>query len=180
MPRKGRRAVKAARAREEALKAERRMGEVLRGKELTEVKEFVEAHSRAQAERREAAFSRFLNGKQVAGELRDWCRGESKLEVALTIMARNCRNCGVIKWRCNCGMFWGEGETQYQPDQTDGFEEEEDETEEDEDEFEIEELAAWIEGTPQVKSKKKQAASPEGANATKQKTGGRRSLFAAK
>ena len=37
MPRKGRRAVKAARAREEALKAERRMGEVLRGKELTEV-----------------------------------------------------------------------------------------------------------------------------------------------
>ena len=70
MPRKGRRAVKAARAREEALKAERRMGEVLRGKELTEVKEFVEAHSRAQAER-EAAFSRFLNGKQVAEELRD-------------------------------------------------------------------------------------------------------------
>ena len=95
--------MKAARAREEALKAERRMGEVLRGKELTEVKEFVEAHSRAQAER-EAAFSRFLNGRQVAGELRDWCRGESKLDVALTIMARNCRNCGVIKWRCNCGV----------------------------------------------------------------------------
>ena len=45
MPRKGRRAVKAARAREEALKAERRMGEVLRGKELTEVKDFVVAHS---------------------------------------------------------------------------------------------------------------------------------------
>ena len=40
MPRKGRRAAKAARAREEALKAERRMGEVLRGKELTEVEEF--------------------------------------------------------------------------------------------------------------------------------------------
>ena len=51
-----------------------------RGKELTEVKEFAEAHSRAQAER-EAAFSRFLNGKQVAGELRDWCRGESTLDV---------------------------------------------------------------------------------------------------
>ena len=56
--------MKAARAREEALKAERRMGEVLRGKELTEVKEFVEAHSRAQAER-EAAFSRFVNGEQA-------------------------------------------------------------------------------------------------------------------
>ena len=41
-------------------------------------------------------------------------------------------------------MFWGEGETQYQPDQTGGFEEEEDETEEDEDEFEIEELAACV------------------------------------
>ena len=61
-------------------------------------------------------------------------------------MARNCRNCGVIKWRCNCGVFWGEGETKYQPDQTDGFEDEEDETEDEEDEFEIEELAAWIEG----------------------------------
>ena len=92
----------------------------------------------------DSLFSRFLNGKQVAEELRDWCRGESKLEVALTIMARNCRNCGVIKWRCNCGMFWGEGETQYQPDQTDGFEEEEDETEDEEDEFDIDELAAWI------------------------------------
>ena len=179
MPRKGRRAVKAARAREEALKAERRMGEVLRGKELTEVRGFVVAHSRAQAER-EAAFSRFLDGKQVARELQDWCRGQPKLNVALEIMARDCRNCGIIKWRCNCGMFWGEGETQYQPDQTDGLEEEEDETEDEEDEFEIEELAAWIEGTPQVKSKKKQAASPEGANATKKKTGGRRSLFAAK
>ena len=77
-------------------------------------------------------------------------------------------------------MFWGEGETQHQPDQTDGFEEEEDETEEDEDEFDIEEPAAWIEGTPQVHSKKEQHASPEGANATKKKTGGRRSLFASK
>ena len=77
-------------------------------------------------------------------------------------------------------MFWGEGETQHQPDQTDGFDEEEDETEEEDDEFEIEELAAWIEGTPQVKSKKEKTASPEGANATKKKTGGRRSLFASK
>ena len=178
MPRKGRRAVKAARAREEALKAERRMDEVLRGKELTEVKDFVVAHSRAQKDR-EDAFSRFVNGEQVAGELRDWCRGESKLDVALTIMARNCRNCGVIKWRCNCGVFWGEGETKYQPDQTDGFAEE-DETEDEEDEFDIDELAAWIEGTPQVHSKKEQHASPEGANATKKKTGGRRSLFASK
>ena len=49
-----------------------------------------------------------------------------------------------------------------------------------EDEFDIDELAAWIEGTPQVHSKKEQHASPEGANATKKKTGGRRSLFASK
>ena len=41
IPRKGRRAMKAARAREGALKAERRMGEVLRGKGLTEVKKSV-------------------------------------------------------------------------------------------------------------------------------------------
>ena len=67
-----------------------------------------------------------------------------------------------------------------QPDQTDGFDEEEDETEEEDDEFEIEELAAWIEDTPQVKSKKEKTVSPEGANATKKKTGGRRSLFASK
>ena len=53
MPRKGRRAAKALRAREKALEAEctmvYRVGEeVLRGKELAEVKEFAEAHSRAQ------------------------------------------------------------------------------------------------------------------------------------
>ena len=98
-----------ARCAAEALKAERRMGEVLRGKELTEVKDFVVAHSRAQKDR-EAAFSRFLNGKQVAGELRDWCRGESKLDVALTIMARNCRKritstcatCATCATRATC------------------------------------------------------------------------------
>ena len=43
MGRKQRLAMEAARAREEALKAERRMGEVFRGKELSKVKAFAEA-----------------------------------------------------------------------------------------------------------------------------------------
>ena len=97
------------------------MGEVLRGKELTEVKEFAVAHSRAQTEK-EAAFSRFLDGEQATKEIVRWCKGQSKLQVALDItngMSRDCV-CGVIKWRCNCGMFWGDGETHYpeqEPDQ---------------------------------------------------------------
>ena len=136
MPKKGRRAAKAVRAREEAPKAKRRMGEVLRGKELTEVKEFAVAHSRAQTER-EDSFRSFLDGEQVTEEIARWCKGQSKLQVALDIMSGDCV-CGVIKWRCNCGMFWGDGETQYpeqEPDQREWDGEEDEWTEDEEDEF---------------------------------------------
>ena len=79
--------MKAARAREEALKAESRMDKVLRGKELTKVQEFVVAHLKAQ-KGREDTFTSILDGKQVAEELRRWCKGQTKLEVTLDIMMR--------------------------------------------------------------------------------------------
>ena len=62
------------------------MGEVLRGKELTEVKDFVVAHSRAQTER-EDSFRSFLDGEQITKEIARWCKGQSKLhpQVALDI-----------------------------------------------------------------------------------------------
>ena len=54
------------------------------------------------------------------------------------------------------------------------------ESSEEEEEFDIDELAAWIEGTPKVKAKTEKQTSPEGANAQKKKTGGRRALFSSK
>ena len=51
---------------------------------------------------------------------------------------------------------------------------------EQEDEFDIGGAVAWIEGTPEVKEKTRRNVTPEGTNAQKKKTGGRRSLFASK
>ena len=180
MPRKGRRAVKAARAREKALKAEGRMDKVLRGKELTKVQEFVVAHLKTQ-KGREDTFTSMLDGKQVAEELRRWCKGQTKLEVTLDIMMRECRPCGAIKWDCVCGMFWGDGEREY-PEQQDQMEwdgDEEEWTDEDEDD-EYEGFAAELLASPDPNTPLRKAANPEGAVAMKQKKGGQRALFASK
>ena len=134
---------------------------------------------------REAAFRSFLDGEQVREEARDY--GESKLEAALVIMRRNCPECGAGKWDCRCGQIWGNGctleghegyrRTEVAACTTGEYGEERSEEEE---EFDIDELAAWIEGTPKVKAKKSKQASPEGVNARKKKTGGRRTLFSSK
>ena len=200
MGRKQRLAMEAARAREEALKAERRMGEVFRGKELSKVKAFAEAKVLEHKER-EAAFLRFVRGKQVRSDSKRY--GETQMVAAYTIMLRNCPECGECKWDCRCGQIWGNGctlvlnedyrrtEAACTADEVveeSGEEESETESdssemesdwEEEEDEFDYDGVVAWIEGTPEAKKKPEEKhATPEVANAQKKRTGGRRSLFA--
>ena len=197
MGRKQRLAMEAACAREEALKAVRRMGKVLRGRELTKVIAFTEAKMQEHKER-EDSFWRFVGGDQVRSESEKY--GDAQMVAAYDIMLRNCPECGDCKWDCRCGMIWGDGctlvldeayrktsaactadEVSGETSETEDVSTEmESDSEEEEDEFDVEEPAAWIEGTPKVKAKKEKHASPEGANAQKKRTGGRRSLFASK
>ena len=157
---------------------------------------------------REAAFLRFVRGKQVRSDSKRY--GETQMVAAYTIMLRNCPECGECKWDCRCGQIWGNGCTlvlnedyrrteaactadevvevsgEEEPETESDSEAESDSSEmesdsEEEEEFDYDGVVAWIEGTPEAKKKpEEQHATPEVANAQKKRTGGRRSLFASK
>jgi len=93
MGRKQRLAMEAACAREEALKAERRMGKVLRGREMSKVIAFTDEEKMLEHKEREDAFWRLVRGKQVRGESKKY--GETQMVAAYDIMLRHCPECGA-------------------------------------------------------------------------------------